>query len=253
MSLRPRIIVSLLMDAGRLIKTQKFSDPKYVGDPINAVKIFNEKRVDELAIFDIGAWRRQELDFRLLKKISNEANMPLCYGGGVRTSSQAADLVGIGFEKVSISSQAVQSPQLIKEVSERIGAQSTVVTLDVRRKPFRSGWNVFIENGKRKVGVSLRELLTEFSANGAGELILNHIDRDGTMTGYDLELAKFSVNSVSIPTTFLGGAGTVEDMARLIEEVGTVGVAAGSMFVFKGIHRAVLITYEKPSVSMNEA
>ena len=245
-NLRSRIFPSLLMDEGRLIKTRQFKDPKYVGDPINAVKIFNEKRVDELGIFDITAWKRSEPNFKLLEKISNEARMPLCYGGGIKSDDQAAEVIGIGFEKISISRQAIIQPDLIAKIATRIGSQSTVVTLDIKKRDFLGGWNVFIENGKTKVREELSAILERIVAAGVGEVIINCIDREGLMAGYDLELARFVADRVNIPITVLGGAGSTDHMSDLIAAVGTVGAAAGSMFVFKGIHRAVLISYAKP-------
>lgn len=250
-NLRPRIIPSLLMDEGRLIKTRQFRDPKYVGDPINAVKIFNEKRVDELAIFDIGAWKHSGPNFKLLEKISNEARMPLCYGGGIHSDDQAADMIGIGFEKISISRQAIIQPDLISKIATRIGSQSTVVTLDIKRREFRGGWTVFIENGKTKVRQELSDILARLVAAGVGEVIVNCIDREGLMNGYDLELARFVADRVNTPLTMLGGAGSTQHMSALIAQIGTVGAAAGSMFVFKGIHRAVLISYAKPNEMIN--
>ena len=249
-TLRPRIIVSLLMEGGRLIKTRQFGEPKYVGDPINVVKIFNEKEVDELAIFDIGAWRGVGANFRLLEKISNEARMPLCYGGGITNADQAARIVEIGFEKVSLSRAAVIKPELITEVAERIGSQSTVVTLDVKRNKWFSGWSIYTENGVKKSPDTLESFLPTVQMKGAGEIVLNCIDREGQVGGYDLELAKVLAKSVSVPITILGGAGSVDHMQDLIREVGVAGAAAGTMFVFKGIHRAVLISYSRPSAEM---
>ncbi len=246
-NLRSRIIPSLLMEEGRLIKTRQFRDHKYVGDPINAVKIFNEKGVDEIAIFDIGAWKGLGPSFKLLEKISNEARMPLCYGGGITSEEQAAQIIGLGFEKISISRQAILQPELISKIAARIGSQSTVVTLDVKKRTLLGGWVPFIENGKVKVKEELSDILARIVAAGAGEVIMNCIDREGLMNGYDLELARYVAGKVSTPFTMLGGAGSTTDMSNLIKEVGVVGAAAGSMFVFKGIHRAVLISYAKPS------
>lgn len=246
-NLRSRIIVSLLMDEGRLVKTSRFTHPKYVGDPINAVKIFNEKQVDELALFDISAWRGREPNFKLLEKISKEARMPLCYGGGITAVDDAARVVSLGFEKVSISRAAILRPQLIEEVAARIGSQSTVVTLDVKKNSWRAGWTVYLENGKKKVSVGLTDLLKTFQSLGAGEIVLNSIDREGQQAGYDLELASLLSHTVMTPITLLGGAGSTEHMEALERKVGVVGAAAGTLFVFKGVHRAVLISYTKPS------
>lgn len=245
--LRSRIIPSLLIDEGRLVKTRQFADPKYVGDPINAVKIFNEKEVDELALFDISAWRRREPNFKLLEKISKEARMPLCYGGGITEVDQAVRVVSLGFEKVSISRAGLLRPRLIEEVAARIGSQSTVVTLDVKKNTWRAGWAVYLENGRKKFGDSLEDLLTKCQSLGAGEIVLNSIDREGQLGGYDLELAQLLARTVSTPITLLGGAGSTEHMEALERAVGVVGAAAGTLFVFKGVHRAVLISYAKPS------
>lgn len=246
-SLRSRIIPSLLMDEGRLVKTQRFVEPKYVGDPINAVKIFNEKEVDELAIFDISAWKGGEPNFNLLEKISKEARMPLCYGGGITEVEQAVRIVSLGFEKISISRAALLRPQLVEEIATNIGSQSTVVTLDVKKNTRFNGWTVYSENGEKKMNEGLVPLLEKFQALGAGEFLLNSIDREGQMIGYDIELAGLLARTVSTPFTLLGGAGSIEHMEDLMRAVGVVGAAAGSFFVFKGVHRAVLISYAKPS------
>lgn len=235
------------MDDGRLIKTRQFRDPKYVGDPINTVKIFNEKGVDELALFDISAWKGREPNFKLLEKISREARMPLCYGGGITEVEQAVRIVGLGFEKVSISHAALLRPQLVEEVAARIGSQSTAVTLDVKKNNWLSGWTVYLENGTKKMGEELEPLLKKFEALGAGEFVLNSIDREGQLAGYDIELAGMLARTVSTPMTLLGGAGSIEHMEDLERAVGVVGAAAGTFFIFKGVHRAVLISYDKPS------
>lgn len=235
------------MYEGRLVKTKQFSEPKYVGDPINAVKIFNEKEVDELALFDISAWKGYEVNFKLLEKISKEARMPLCYGGGITEVEQAVHIVSLGFEKVSISRAAILRPQLVEEVAARIGSQSTIVTLDVQKNMPLSCWTVYMENGTKRVGESLESLLEKFEALGAGEFILNSIDREGQLAGYDIELADLLARTVSTPITLLGGAGSTEHMKALERTVGVVGAAVGTFFVFKGVHRAVLISYAKPS------
>jgi cyclase len=247
-TLRARIIPSLLMENGSLIKTKQFKEAKYVGDPINTVKIFNEKKVDELTIFDIGAWKKAEPNFKLLEKISNEARMPLCYGGGIKSQDHAARIIGLGFEKISISRQALLQATLVEEIASRVGAQSTVITLDVKKKITNFGWDIFTDNGEKRFSEDLDMLLSQLPLNSVGELIINSIDREGLMSGYDLELAKFVANRVGVPITMLGGAGSPEHMSALIREIGIVGAAAGSMFVFKGIHRAVLINYIRPIV-----
>lgn len=245
--LRSRIIPCLLLHNGGLVKTRQFKEPKYVGDPLNAVKIFNEKEVDELMFLDIDATPlRREPDYGLLKSIAVESRMPLCYGGGVTTASQAAKIIGLGFEKVSISSAAISRPALITEMAEAVGRQSVVVTLDVRKNKFLSGYTVYTSNGKEKHKLDLFEFCHEAEHRGAGEIVINAIDRDGEMSGYDMELAKKLRETVRIPISILGGAGTVMHMQELIDLVGNVGAAAGSMFVFKGPYRAVLINYARP-------
>ncbi len=243
--LRPRIIPCLLVSNGGLVKTRRFKEPKYVGDPINAVKIFNEKQVDELCIYDIGAWRAAAPDFGMLEKIAVESRMPLCYGGGVVSAEQAQRIVNIGYEKVSISSAAIRSTSLISEVAAAIGGQSAVVTIDVAKNN-RGRYDVYVENGQKKLSHSLFELCDSVVDAGAGEIVINSIDREGEMQGYDIELARTLTSRIHIPMTFLGGAGTVQHMRDLIATVGVVGAAAGSMFVFKGPFRAVLISYARP-------
>lgn len=246
--LRARIIPGLLLSKGGLVKTRNFSDAKYVGDPINAVKIFNEKEVDELALFDIVATAEGRApNFALLKNIAMESRMPMCYGGGVTSAVTASRIVNIGFEKVSVSNAALRRPQLIREMAEEIGSQSVVVTLDVSRNKLFSGYTIFTHNGREKVKVPLLEFCQEAVDLGVGEIVINSIDRDGSMTGYDLELARCIRQQVSCPLTFFGGAGSTADMQALIDDVGVVGAGAGSMFVFKGIFRAVLISYARPN------
>ncbi len=245
--LRSRIIPSLLLHNGGLVKTRRFGEPKYVGDPLNAVKIFNEKEVDEIAFFDIDATvKGLPPNLTLLKNIAVESRMPMCYGGGVNDAGMASRIINIGFEKVSISSAALRRPRLIREMAETIGSQSVVVTLDVKKNRLLSNYTIYTHNGKEKMKSGLLDFCQEVFELGAGEIVINSIDRDGEMKGYDLELAKRVRAQVSCPLTFLGGAGSVDDMQALINEVGVVGAAAGSLFVFKGPYRAVLINYMRP-------
>lgn len=245
--LRSRIIPSLLMQDGGLLKTTRFRKGKYVGDPINAVKIFNEKEVDELCLFDIGVEGRvTEPDFNLLEKIAREAAMPLCYGGGVKSVQDAIRLVSMGFEKISLSSSAIDDPTLIRAVASAIGSQSTVVTLDVRKRKLSNRYSIYTSNGSRKRDLDFLEVLKTAESLGAGEIIVNSIDRDGTLTGYDLNLARLVRDAMALPFTMIGGASSLEDMSDLIREVGVVGIGVGSAFVFKGPYKAVLITYERP-------
>jgi cyclase len=237
-----------LLHDGELVKTVRFGEEKYVGDPINAVRIFNEKAVDELAIFDIGATAGGgEIDFELLRDIASQARMPLAYGGGVKTAEQGRQLVKIGFEKVSVSSAAIERPDLVGELAVALGAQSVAVCLDVRRSPKAAdGYDVFLSRASVKAKQGLIELCRTMERHGVGEIILNSIDRDGTMSGYDIDLARLVRENVRCPLTVLGGAGSVDDIAALERSVGIIGAAAGSMFVFKGKNRAVLINYARP-------
>jgi imidazole glycerol-phosphate synthase subunit HisF len=246
--LRSRIIPCLLMHDGGLVKTRQFKEPKYVGDPLNAVKIFNEKEVDELMFVDIDASALgREPDYGLLRKLAVESRMPLCYGGGIRSAAQAARIVSIGFEKISVSSAALARPALIGEIAQAVGSQSVVVTLDVRASRLFGGYTVYTRNGRDKQAVDLLEFCRLAVGAGAGEIVVNSIDRDGAMAGYDLALARRVRACVESPLTMLGGAGTVAHMQELIDAVGVVGAAAGSMFVFRGPYRAVLINYARPA------
>jgi len=246
--LRPRIIPCLLVHEGGLVKTVRFGEPKYVGDPINAVKIFNEKECDELVVLDIDATvNGAEPDYRLISDLATECRMPLCYGGGVRTTEQAKRIIGLGVEKVSLSAAAADRPALVGEIAEAIGRQSVVVTIDAKKKRLGRGFEVFTHNGTRGTKRDVLEFAAEVAKAGAGEIVLNSIDRDGRMEGYDLELARGLRAGVNIPITILGGAGSLDDLRGLFDACGTVGAAAGSLFVFKGQYRAVLISYPDPT------
>lgn len=240
--LRPRIIPCLLMHNGGLVKTVGFEEPKYVGDPLNAVRIFNEKEVDELFVVDIDATREgREPNYGIIANLAAECRMPLAYGGGVRSAEQFQRLVSLGVEKVAVSAAAIENPQLVAEAAARVGSQSVVVVMDV--KPSRRGWELYTHNGRRATGVNPVELAAQVQSTGAGEIVLNSIDRDGAMKGYDLDLVRAVRQVVDLPLTVLGGAGSLSDIAGLVREFGTIGAAAGSLFVFKGVYRAVLINY----------
>jgi cyclase len=241
--LRPRIIPSLLLHDKGLVKTVHFKNPKYVGDPINAVKIFNEKYVDELAIFDIDATVLQkEPDYSLIERIANQSRMPLCYGGGVKTVEQAQRIFGLGIEKIALSSAAIENPDLITKVAERVGSQSVIVVLDVKKK-LLGGYELYTHNGKKSTNVDPVKFAAEAQRVGAGEIILNSIDEDGVMKGYDLNIIGKIREKITIPLTVLGGAGSLADIKKVIDKHGVIGVAAGSLFVFKGVYKAVLINY----------
>ena len=240
--LRPRISPCLLVHKGGLVKTVGFDKPKYVGDPLNAVRIFNEKEVDELMVVDIDATRQQrEPDYALIAKLAAECRMPLAYGGGVHTVEQFERLISLGVEKVAASAAAVADLGLITRAAERVGGQSVVVVVDVRKQG--KGYEVFTHNGTRATGLDAVDFARRAEAAGVGEIVVNSIDRDGQMKGYDLDLVRLVRNAVSCPLTVLGGAGSLADVGALVGEFGTIGAAAGSVFVFKGVYRAVLINY----------
>jgi cyclase len=247
--LRPRVIPCLLIHDGGLVKTMRFKDPKYVGDPINAIKIFNEKEADELIVLDIDATVEQRKpDFRLIAQFAAECRMPLCYGGGIKTVEQAKRIISLGVEKIAISSAAVENPKLITAIADEVGSQSVVVVLDVKARTFGREHEVWIHNGKKSTGKSVLAAAKEAAALGAGEVVLNCIDADGVMKGYDLALARNVREAISLPMTMLGGAGSLADIGQLISACGVVGASAGSLFVFKGTYRAVLISYPTQAV-----
>lgn len=242
--LRPRVIPCLLVKDGGLVKTVQFARPKYVGDPINAVRIFNEKEVDELIVLDIDATvRSREPDYVMIKNLAAECRMPLCYGGGINNVEQAAKIVGMGVEKVAVSSAAVEDPELVARMAAVVGSQSVVVVIDVRRSKSGNLPEVWTHNGTRRGREDAVEFAREVEGRGAGEIVVNSIDNDGVMNGYDLELIGKFRDAVALPLTALGGAGTVGHIGELIGRFGLIGAAAGSLFVFKGIYRAVLINY----------
>jgi cyclase len=225
------------------VKTVQFAEPKYVGDPINAVKIFNEKEVDELLVLDIDATvMGVEPDYSLIRKLALECRMPLCYGGGVKNVEQARRIVQLGVEKIALSSVAIENPQIIRDIAAVIGSQSVVVVIDVK-KSLLGRYTVFVKNGKKKIKTQLDELLEKIEACGAGEIVINSIDNDGVMKGYDMKLVQNVRDLVSIPITVLGGAGAKEHIFELVDQFKVIGAAAGSLFVFKGVYRAVLINY----------
>ncbi len=245
--LYPRIIPCLLVHKKGLVKTTKFREPKYVGDPINAVKIFNEKEVDELIVVDIDASiEKNEPDYKMIQNLAVECRMPLCYGGGIKTVEQAQKIFSLGVEKIAVSSLAVENPEVIAEIALRVGNQSVVVVMDVKKKLLSSKYEIYIHNGTKNTGLDPVKFAKEMERLGAGEIVINSIDQDGVMKGYDINLINIIRESISIPLTVSGGAGTIDDIGKIIQEHGIIGVAAGSFFVFKGKFRAVLINYPTP-------
>lgn len=239
----PRIIPVLLLKNGGLYKTRKFKDPKYVGDPINAVKIFNEKEVDELMFLDIMATlENKKPPFEFLEKIAGECFMPLSYGGGLKDLETINAVLKVGIEKVVISSYAVENPAFIRSAADKNGSSTISVCLDVK-KNFFGKYEVWIRGGTKSSGKDPVKLAVEMDRNGVGELIVNSIDRDGLMLGYDLDLLKKISGEVGVPVIACGGAGNINHMHEAVNKGGVSSIAAGSMFVFNGKHRAVLITY----------
>ena len=240
--LRSRIIPCLLVHQKGLVKTVNFKNPKYVGDPINAVRIFNEKEVDELIVLDIDASaERRDPDYKMIEHLAAECRMPLCYGGGVKTVEQAQRIFSLGVEKIAISSIAIENPLIVSQIAAQVGNQSVVVVLDVKRSGNK--FEVWTHNGLKNSKKLPVELAQQMEQMGVGEIVINSIDNDGVMKGYDHELVDKVRNAITVPMTILGGAGTLEDAGKLISKHGIIGAAAGSLFVFKGVYKAVLINY----------
>ena len=250
--LRPRMIPALTLRDDGLIKTKNFSNEKYVGDPLNAVRIFNELSCDELIFLDIDATvKKHEPNFKLIERISSECRMPLCYGGGIKTLGHAEKILSLGVEKISVSSIIFENKKFINEVSSIIGSQSLVVCLDIKRNFFTKKYECFVENGKRKVKEDLSFIIKRVQEEGAGEILLNSIDRDGTRLGFDHELISNIIHNLSIPLTVCGGAKDFNSFSNVYKQYGTIGAAAGSMFVFQGKFDAVLINYPEDSKKRN--
>ena len=242
--LRPRLIPCLLVKNNGLVKTVNFKSPKYVGDPINAVRIFNEKSVDEIVVLDIDASvLGKEPDYALIEKLASECRMPLCYGGGVKTVEQAERIFSLGVEKVAISAAAVVDPDLITRISKNVGSQSLVVVIDAKFSKKHGVYEMWIHNGTKNTGIEVVGFAKQIEKLGAGEIVINSIDNDGAMMGYDMKLVDLVRVAISIPMSALGGAGSKTDIAMLINKFGIIGAMAGSMFVFKGVYKAVLISY----------
>lgn len=239
------MIPCLLVKGEGLVKTERFRRPRYVGDPLNTIRIFNEKEVDELMLLDIGATPEgRDPPFELIRRVADECFMPLCYGGGIRRIEDIGRILSMGVEKVAINSHAIASPEFIRRAVELFGSQSIVVSIDVKRG-LLGRFEVRVRGGTRPTGrdpVSVAEVLV---AEGAGEVLVNSIDRDGTMTGYDLELIRAVAAAVPVPVVAVGGAGSTADFGAAVE-AGASAVAAGSLFVFHGRLRAVLINFPSP-------
>jgi cyclase len=242
--LRSRITPCLLVHKKGLVKTTNFKDPKYVGDPLNAVKIFNEKEVDELIVLDIDATSENRgPDFELIKNLAIECRMPFCYGGGVTTVEQAKKIISLGAEKVALSAAAINNTNILKQIGNAVGVQSVVVVLDIKKKKLFNGYEIVTHNAKKTANVKLNDFIKQLVEIGIGELVINSVDNDGKMQGFDFKLFDLIREQTDMPMTLMGGAGSLEDIKEAINKYKTIGVAAGSLFVFKGKYRAVLINY----------
>jgi imidazole glycerol-phosphate synthase subunit HisF len=232
----------LLIDGDSLVKTIRFRNPRYIGDPINAVRIFNSKQVDELIVLDISAGRRGSIAFDYVEDIVSEAFMPVAYGGGIRTVSDCQELLKRGVEKVVINSAAVSTPGLIEAVSQQFGSQSVVVSIDVK-KSFLGSAKTWIQCGMINTGRTALDMAQEAVSRGAGEIFLTSIDREGTYAGFDLPLLSSVAPKLDVPVIAHGGAGSVEDLRQAIQQGGCSAVAAASMFLYAKKGEGVLINY----------
>ncbi len=238
---RPRIIPVLLIDDRDLIKTINFKKPTYLGDPVNALKIFNRKGIDEMAVLDISASKRGvEPDFELLTDMASEAFMPLSYGGGIKNIDQVRKLLAIGYEKVVLNTALVEDEQLVKDAVALAGSQSVVASIDAKK--VKGQYKCVICDGTKAIDISPVELAKRAENLGVGEIFLNSVDQDGLMTGYDTGLISSVVEAVSIPVTACGGAGGISDLKKALTEGHAHAAAGGSMFVYYGRLKAVLIT-----------
>lgn len=240
--LRPRIIPCLLIKDGALVKTINFKDETYVGDPVNVVKILNEKEVDELIVLDIScSVNKREINYRLIENIASECRMPLCYGGGISSVDQISKLISIGVEKVAISSSIFKNIDFLNEAIKIVGSQSIAIVLDVRK--INNQYIIYLENGRSSTGLELFQFSKQILAYGFGELIINSIDLDGTLKGFDFDIVREFQKFIKIPFTIIGGASSHLNIKELFENFGNVGAGVGSLFVFKGKFRAVLVNY----------
>ena len=241
--LRTRVMPCLLVDDGRLVKTVKFRKPAYVGDPVNAIKIYNEKEVDELIVVDIRATvEGRPPNFALLREIADECFMPLCYGGGIRDLDDVREIFSLGIEKVAVNTHAAERPGFLREAADRFGSQSIVASIDARRV-FRRTYHVHTRGGRERTKRDPVSFAREVEAAGAGEILLTSIDRDGTWKGYDIDLIRRVTEAVGIPVIACGGAGCVDDFGKAVKEGGASAVAAGSMVVYQGKGRGVLVGF----------
>ena len=238
----PRIIPALLLRDNSLVKTKKFKKENYIGDPINAVKIFNDKEVDEIIFLDICASKKQQPNFEMIEKISSECFMPLAYGGGIKTIEQVKKIFRIGVEKIIINSAAINDYNFLKEIINFVGSQSVIISIDVKRTIFGK-YKVYSHQLEKNIETDLLDLLEIANEVGVGEVFINSVDRDGMMNGYDIELLNLVSSNINMPLIACGGAGNITHLKEGLNKGGANAVSAGSMFVYHGKHNAVLINY----------
>lgn len=242
--LNHRVIPCLLLSNDGLVKTQKFSKPRYVGDPINAIRIFNEKEVDELLVIDIDASKiRRAPNFELIEQLASECFMPLCYGGGIKSLADAKTLFSLGIEKVSLQTALATDQHLIRQIADLYGEQSVVVSMDIKRN-WLGHPKIYTRYGAKFPEDEWEKQLLNLVKMGAGEVLINSVDRDGMRSGMDLDLIKRASSLVDVPVIAIGGVGSMSDINAAIK-AGASAVGVGSFFVFHGPHRAVLITYPR--------
>lgn len=247
---RPRVIPVLLLKNNGLVKSVKFKDHKYIGDPINAVKIFNDSKADELVFLDITASKENRLiSLKFIKEVGEEANMPFSVGGGIRSVENIREVINAGAEKAIINSFAAEKPDFIREATDTFGSSTIAVCMDVKKK-FLGGQETWILNGTKSTGYSPIEFAKLMEQKGAGELIVQSIDQDGTMNGYDIELIKKVADAVTIPVVALGGAGKISDLKKAFHDGHATGLAAGSLFVYQGTNKGVLISYPENTTQL---
>lgn len=238
-----RVMPCLLVENDRLVKTVKFKNPSYIGDPVNAIKIYNDKEVDELLIVDITATKEgRDPNFQLIKEIADECFMPVCYGGGINSTNQIKLLFGLGIEKVALNSHAINNPKLITDAANKFGSQSIVSSIDVKKNVFGK-YTVYTHGGTKKSKYSPIEYAKIVEEAGAGEILLNSIDRDGTWDGFDIDLIRSVTETVNIPVIAIGGAGNLDHISTAIYTGGASAIALGSMAVYQGKDLGVLINF----------
>lgn len=246
---RPRLIPCLLLTAEGIVKTVKFQNPSYIGDALNIVKIFNEKKVDELFIIDLNVTTLgTEIQYETIKVIARECRMPLCYGGGIKNISQAKKIFEFGVEKIAISSAVIQEIKFLETLAKFFGTQSVTVVLDIK-KDENNNYKVFTHSGTRMVEMDILELIKVIQNKGAGEIVINSIDNDGMMNGYNFDLIDQLFEHITIPLTILGGVGADLDLKYAYKKYGNIGYSCGSFFIYKGNRKAVLLNY--PNEKLN--